>query len=211
MTGATELRTLTIPETKAVYDTIYREAFPPMELRPFASIREMTAAGEYRTLGCCEAGRARAYASLWDAGNGFTLLDYLAVPRDSRGQGGGSAMLSALKEQMGQQEILMIESEAPTGDPAADEPILRRLQFYRRCGAREAGFDAGVFGVRYRMLYLSRGKKPDGAELLRRYRALYRSRCSEALWKRAFRIPLQPGESAPAYQEWIEEVRREKA
>ena len=207
MRDGPQLNILTEAETRAVYDSLYRRAFPPMELRPYDSIREMTAAGVYRTLVLAEGGEPLCYASVWDGEGGFSLLDYLVSPPERRGRGGGGAMLRALAARLGPEDALVIESEAPTGRPEADVLIRRRLAFYRRCGARELGYDAGVFGVRYRLLYLSPAEQ-EGEVLLGRYRALYRSRTPLWLWKLAFRIPVAAGEELPSFAEWKEERKR---
>lgn len=198
------LRPLTDGELERAYNTLYKEAFPPSELKPLRAMTQTADGGRHLTLGWFDGGALLGCASLWSADGGYLLLDYLVVPKEQRGGGIGRALLGALLDDYPDGTVFMIESEAPTGDPARDGLILRRLDFYRRCGARPIGFDAAVFGVRYKLLALSRGEA-DAKKFLSRYTALYRGHFPDGLWERAFRIPLRDGDAIPVFDEWIEE------
>ena len=196
MKNMREFRELTDAELKTAYNTVYREAFPPKELKPLFVMRRMAREGSYRTLGWFEGGEAAGYASLWLAGDGYILLDYIAVPRERRGGGIGAALLEALLEQHSPGTVFMIESEAP--ETAEDGMAERRIAFYLRCGAVPLGFDSGLWGVRYKLFALSRAPI-DEAAVLARYDALYRRHIPKTVWKKAVRIPLAAGEAAPKY------------
>lgn len=191
-----EFRELNDIELKTVYNTVYREAFPPKELKPLFAMRRMAREGVYRTLGWFEDGAPIGYTSLWLAEGGYILLDYLAVPREKRGGGIGAALLEALLEQHPPGTVFMIESEAP--ETAEDGMAERRIAFYLRCGAVPLDFDSGLWGVRYRLFSLSRAPV-DKTAVLARYNALYRRHFPQKIWQKAIRIPLAAGETAPKY------------
>ena len=191
-----EFRELTDDELKTAYYTVYKEAFPPKELKPLFVIRRTTREGSYRTLGWFEDGAPVGYASLWLEEDGYILLDYIAVPREKRGAGVGAAMLEALLDYHPPGTVFMIESEAP--DTAEDGMAERRIAFYRRCGASPLGFDSGLWGVHYKLFALSRAPVDERA-VLAHYDALYRRHIPKTIWKKAVRIPLAAGEAAPGY------------
>ena len=191
-----ELRELTDSELKTAYDTVYREAFPPKELKPLFVMRRMAREGSYRTLGWFGDGEPAGYASLWLERDGYILLDYLAVPEGMRGGGIGAALLAALLDHHPPGTVFLIESEAP--ETAEDGMAERRIAFYRRCGAALLGFDSGLWGVQYKVFALSRAPV-DEAAVLAHYDALYRRHIPKPIWKKAVRIPLAAGETAPEY------------
>ena len=191
-----ELRELTDTELKTAYNTVYKEAFPPKELKPLFAMRRMAREGAYRTLGWFEGGACVGYTSLWLEEDGYILLDYLAVPKEKRGGGIGAALLEALLERYPSGTVFMIESEAP--ETAEDGMAERRIAFYRRCGAAPLGFDSGLWGVHYKLFALSRAPIDAGA-VLAHYDALYRRHIPKPIWKKAVRIPLAPGEAAPKF------------
>ena len=51
-----EFRILTPTELKTAYDTVFREAFPPQELKPLAAIEKMRELGEYEPCALFEDG-----------------------------------------------------------------------------------------------------------------------------------------------------------
>ena len=74
-----QIKELTDAQLKNAYYTVYREAFPPAELKPLSSMRRMTRDGVYRSLGLFEGGEPVAFANLWLDGD-HILIDYLCVP-----------------------------------------------------------------------------------------------------------------------------------
>lgn len=191
-----EFRELNDTELKTAYNAIYKEAFPPKELKPLFSMRRMAREGSYRTLGWFEDGEAIGYTSLWTEADGYILLDYIAVPKEKRGGGIGAALLEALLDYHPPGTVFMIESEAP--ETAEDGMAERRIAFYRRCGASPLGFDSGLWGVHYKLFALSRAPVDESA-VLAHYDALYRRHIPKTIWKKAVRIPLAAGETAPKY------------
>lgn len=196
-----EIRELDRRERCEVYRCVYREAFPPAELRPLASMEQMIAAGEYRMLGLYEDGEALAYASLWQDGR-YVLIDYLCVPKDKRSRGSGGELLRRLREVYPPESILFGESEAPTGDPEADGMILRRLAFYQRCGAVTLHYDTALFGVHYKTLAFCDGTPPE-AEIMAAHAGFYRRKLPGWIYRRVIRIPYDGG-PLPKCEKWEE-------
>ena len=189
------LRTLTGSELRRAYRELYLEAFPPNELRPLWHMTMLGAAGRYRSLGLFQGGRLCCSASLWSGGH-YVLLDYLATRPACRGEGLGAALLARLPERFPSDTVFLLEVEAP--EPGPEEALRqRRLAFYRRCGARELGYEIGLFGVRYRVLAL--GGPADRESAAASHARLYESLNSPALLS-AVRIPLPPGEPPPEYR-----------
>lgn len=198
----TELRVLDPRERRRVYETLYKTAFPPTELRPLRSIESLTAAGAYRTLGLYEGREPLAYASVFTAGR-YVLIDYLCVPEGQRNRGLGALLLKTLRESFPPGSVLFGESEAPTGDPERDGLILRRLDFYRRCGAETLSYDTWLFGVHYKTLAW-RPAEVSEEEIQAAHRDFYRMHMPRALFDRAVRIPYG-GEALPKFDHWEDE------
>lgn len=203
-----KLHPLTHDQMAAAYSSVFREAFPPEELKPLESIRAMTEGGFYRSWGLFRDGEPLAYACLWWDGN-YILIDYLCVPRQKRNGGYGSAMLSALREAFPPDTVFFGEVEAPTGDAEADEIIYRRLGFYRRSGAKMLGYDCALFGVHYKTIAWANSAVNE-AEVLRRHAGLYRRWFSPEMYARAIQIPLAPGEKPFDRKVWDERPESEE-
>jgi len=117
---------------------IYTDSFPANERHRPEVIRERLARGRYRLV----IGRDRAetlfFALLWPLeGTDFVLLDFMATKSGHRGRGFGSAflkMIAATPEMAG--KFLLMEVEDPASGGNAEQRA-RRVEFYRRQGARE--------------------------------------------------------------------------
>lgn len=201
-----ELKQLDDAALERAYDGVFREAFPPQELKPLRAIRDMLASGEYQALALCEGGRELGYVCLWVDGP-WVLVDYLCVPRSLRGGGIGAEIIARTVASFPEDTVFLGEAEAPTGKPEEDGIILRRLDFYRRCGARVLGYDTALFGVHYKTIVWSKNV-PDEAEAMERHARFYRRRFPDALYAAAVRIPLAAGESADVtggWEKWSED------
>ena len=129
---------------------LYRQAFPRAERKPFRMIRQMYRRGT-TDVWCVE--RQGAFAGLAITINSpdLILLDYLAVAKDCRGCGVGTATLKQL-QQIYQGKGLFLEIES-TLKPSRDREMrLRRKEFYVNCGFRELGTTAKLFGVDMELL-----------------------------------------------------------
>ena len=125
------LNTMTREEMKRAYEIDLKEAFPPAELKPLWAIEALREKGIYDPLRLAdEAGETLGYILLWKHEDGrYILIDYLCVPAGRRNGGIGGKLLQAAIDYYPKDTVFIGESEAPTGDPAADELILRRLGF----------------------------------------------------------------------------------
>lgn len=129
---------------------LYGRAFPVTERKPFAIIRRMHRQGRTDVWVVETAGRFAGFAATIN-GDGLILLDYLAVPEKLRGQGAGSAALSALCGRYGDRG-LFVEIESPFEEGNDRAQRLRRRAFYQRCGFTPCRTMASVFGVPMELL-----------------------------------------------------------
>lgn len=184
-----ELRTATLPELKAVYETLLRPAFPPAELKPLRAMTEMLEDGCYDPLVLAEGGEITGACFLWTGVPGWALLDYLCVSPARRGDGAGGEILRLMRNLYAGWTILA-ESESPAEAP--DTALAkRRLGFYDRSHALLAGYDTEAFGVCYKTLYWS-DRPVDDEDLMLQHRFIYESRFGAEKYAKYMRIPLNP-------------------
>ena len=81
-----ELRVMTPAELARAYETDFKEAFPPSELKPLEVMEKMRQRGAYDPLGYFdESGAVQGYIFLWKhPDNRYVLIDYLCVPAGRR-------------------------------------------------------------------------------------------------------------------------------
>lgn len=185
-----ELRTATLPELNAVYETLLRPSFPPAELKPLRAMTDMLADGCYDPLVLVDAEGIAGACFLWMGVPGWMLLDYLCVSPARRGGGTGGEILGLMRELYAGWTILA-ESESPEEAP---DPAMarRRLGFYTRNQAFLAGYDSEAFGVRYKTLYWSDGPVSD-EDLILQHRFIYESRFGSEKYAKYMRIPCPAG------------------
>ena len=199
------LKIMTPEELKKVYETDLKEAFPPAELKPLWAIEAMREKGVYDPL-CLtdEAGETLGYILLWKHADGrHILIDSLCVPAGRRNGGIGGKLLQAAIDYYPQNTVFIGESEAPTGDPAADEMILRRLGFYARNGAKTLQYDNALFGVHYKTICWAY-PMPEEAEIMRKHQEIYLQQFGQEKYDRYIQIPLLPGEKPRPLTDWTE-------
>jgi GNAT superfamily N-acetyltransferase len=173
-----EFRKLNIDEMSVIYDRYMTEAFPPAELKPMSRIRDMSEAGIYDGYGLFGDGSLRAYGYFVTCPkSGDMLLDYLAVPKNYRGQGYGTKFLFHLPEIVGDRHTLIFEIEHPdkTDDPKEKEKRLRRKHFYLENGVSATEAETKVFGVDYQILQYMPGNDLTYPEVLKAVDNLYRT------------------------------------
>ena len=200
------LKVMTPEELKIAYETDLTEAFPPSELKPLATMEQMRERGVYDPL-CLldEAGEALGYLLLWKHRDGrFLLIDYLCVPARRRNGGIGAKLLQALFVAYPPDTVFLAESEAPTGDAAADELIRRRLGFYARNGAVELGYDCALFGVHFKTIGWSGEPLPEREVTVEKHREIYLECLGQEKYDRYIQIPLHPGEKPFPVTDWPE-------
>lgn len=163
-----------------IYHSYMKEDFPPSERKPLFAIREMWRKGIYDCYELSEEGQLRGYAFYVKQKSGeqfYSLLDYLAILSQYRGQGYGSVFLRQLSSQIQDVSCSLVEVEDPS--EAQDEPErkmrLRRLAFYLENGYQETGLTARVFGVVYRVLATACRKKYRYEEFRDIFTSIYKT------------------------------------
>lgn len=194
-----ELKSPSPEELRIAYERDLSEAFPPQELKPLRNIQSMTRQGRYAPLCLYENGEVIGECFLWRGNAGWALLDYLCVTRSRRNDGLGSRLIASMLERY-PDEVIIGESEAPEHAPNP-ELAARRLEFYRRNGARMAGVDTEIFGVHYKTLYWSATPRGDD-EIRREHAALYRTSFTPEKYERYIKIPRDPTAGPPSPIAW---------
>ena len=193
--------------TEAQFDAIYTRdllaSFPLAELKPRQEMLREWRRGEYRPWCLFDGDEIVGEAFTWTHVPGFALFDYLCVTPRRRNDGLGSTLIQKLVEAE-RGNVLFGESEIPryAPDPAMAE---RRLAFYRRNGARQAGYDACEFGVPYHTLFWAERVVGDD-ELCAAHAATYRSSIPHLLFDRYIQIPWEPSMGVPKKRPWIGHV-----
>ncbi len=150
-------------------------------------------ADRYVCLGFYEAAGLRGYGffATLPAENGglHYLLDYFAILPAYRGQGLGAAFLPAMLARLPDAASVIGEAENPAcAANEADRALReRRIRFYLRCGVRDTGVTACVWGVEYRLLFFG-GRALSQDAVRRVYGAFYRSFFPPALYAQKVRI-----------------------
>lgn len=142
-----QLNRLTFPGLKSVYRRYLFWDFPAAERRPVWKMKRLWDKGLYCAWTMTEGREILSYAAAAKL-DGDILLDYLAVVKQKRGRGFGTAMLKLLMEEFSGQAVFL-EVEDPTdGDPLKR----RRLDFYLRAGMLDSGVRCRVYGVDFLIL-----------------------------------------------------------
>ena len=150
-------------------------------------------------------GSAMGYLLLWNHLDGrYHLIDYLCVPARRRNGGIGARLLRMAIDRYPASAVFLGESEAPTGDPSRDEMILRRLGFYRRCGAHTLGYDCALFGVHFKTICWAEPMPPE-EEILRKHQEIYLNKFGRERYERFIQLPLRPGEAIHPVTDWTED------
>lgn len=132
-----------------IYRT-YMEAFPVAERKPFRTIVSMYRRGK-TDVWCMERdGKFTGFASTVN-GDGLILLDYLAVTKECRGKGIGSAAMKELQRLYGGQG-LFVEIESTLEDAPNHAEREKRKRFYQMAGMKELGVWVKLFGVHMELL-----------------------------------------------------------
>lgn len=200
-----KLRSLSPAELARAYETDFREAFPPAELKPLHAMEAMRRRGFYDPLAMFDDNEeVEGYIFLWKHPDGrYILIDYLCVPAKKRGGGIGGRLLRSVIAHYPPETVFIGESEAPVGDPDRDDLITRRLGFYARNGAKPVGYDCALFGVHYKTICWA-DPIPENAEILRKHQEIYAAQFSPEKYEKYVQIPLLPGESCKEITDWEE-------
>ncbi len=200
-----EMRLPTEEQLRQIYRRDLRPSFPEAELKPLREMLAEVRRGEYRPWCLFDGEEIIGEAFVWTHVPGFALFDYLCVTPARRNGGLGSALIQKLVEAE-RGNVLFGESEIPdcAPDPALAE---RRLAFYRRNGAQQAGYDSCVFGVPYRTLFWSERPVED-EELIAAHAACYRSSLPKPIYDRFITIPWDPSMGVPRTIPWFGQEKK---
>lgn len=205
-----QYRALTSEELSFAYKKVFKEAFPPKELKPLGAMKNLINKGIYDVMGLFEDGTALGYICLWKdepLSSHFCLIDYLCVPKRLRGNGAGSKILTATIGHYPSDTVFIIETEAPKGDKQEDELINRRLQFYERNRAYIADYETALFGVHYKTAVMTGHEISDDVVMMR-HDGYYRRHLGDLIYKKFVQIPLKPGERLHPFLPWHEPGRK---
>ena len=199
-----EMKLPTEAQLSEVYQRDLKPSFPAAELKPLREMKAEMKRGEYRPWCLYDGGEIVGEAFVWTHVPGFALFDYLCVAEARRNGGLGSTLIQKLVESE-RGNVVFGESEIPdyAPDPAMAE---RRLDFYRRNGARQAGYDTCVFGVPYRTLYWAERAVSD-EEISAAHAACYRSSIPKLIYRKYIQIPWEPSMGVPKKIPWIGQDR----
>jgi GNAT superfamily N-acetyltransferase len=139
---------------------IYASSITPREQKPEEWLRAMVAAPEYRVSIAQSAGRVLGFSILFvPPGEGFTLLEYMAVTPEKRGHGFGGELFrrTALHSLAPDGARLPVVLEIDSDREASTDQALRtrRAQFYRRLGCVK------IAGLEYSMPLHGAGAPPE--------------------------------------------------
>lgn len=126
---------------------LYLTAFPAEERKPFAIIHKMHRQGRADVWRILRNGKFAGFAATVN-GSDLILLDYLAVRKNCRGNGVGSAAMGLLMAEYGDKG-LFVEIESTRCGGTEQE---KRKRFYLAAGLEDLGVSARVFGVEMDLL-----------------------------------------------------------
>ena len=146
---------------------IYASSITPREQKPEEWLRAMVAAPEYRVSVAQRDGRVLGFSILFvPPGEGFTLLEYMAVTPEKRGHGfGGELFLQTAEHSIttaGTRLPVVLEIDSDREASADRAMRTRRAGFYRRLGC------AKIAGLEYRMPLQGAGAPPEMDLMLHR-------------------------------------------
>lgn len=177
---------LELDKTKVEY--IYNEYmtvdFPPDELKPLSHMYKMMDEGVCRAFAFFEGDEMLSYFFLCEQ-DGFSLVDYLAVNPQKRGQGIGTKTLNKLKE-VAADKVILVECEDVDFSPSADEKKTRerRIAFYERAGFKLSDIRSKLFGVRYVILTFP----ADASDAENGFCKVYKKMLGEEMFNNHFEI-----------------------
>lgn len=145
--------TLESPKTPLHWAQLYKlylNAFPRSERKPFSIITRQYRKGIFDVWCVRQKGQFAGLAITVKSGQ-LVLLDYLAIKKDCRNQGIGTAVLSLLQQKYAGKD-LFLEIESVYEDAPDLALRQRRKQFYLRCGMTPMGVMICLFGVNMELL-----------------------------------------------------------
>ena len=141
-------------EDRPAYEALYKSSFPASERKELDYMLTGDKAAAYEVLAVSTPDSPVAGMVITVTHGDLTMLDYLAISPDLRGQGLGHAVLPMIrdrvKERIGGHFFLEIETPPPLcipRDPCTNaEQRVRRKAFYASAGMVETGVRAFIYG-----------------------------------------------------------------
>ena len=177
----TDIRLLPLREDdRPAYESLYESSFPASERKDLDYMLYGDKSAAYEVLVISTPARPVAGMVITVTHGDLTMLDYLAISPDLRGQGIGHAVLPLvrdhIKENGGGHFFLEIETPPPAcipRDPCGNpEQRVRRKAFYASAGMVETGVRAFIYGNDMELLAFP---EDVGAVTFERYDALLRA------------------------------------
>lgn len=166
---------------------LYEASFPKSEKKPFGFIMKKRKKGFFDVLSIQDGKGHFCGLAIMMLSGGRALLDYLAIAPGCQGGGMGSQVLQELREQYGDDKIV-VEIESTRGLVKEDlaDNRLRRKAFYLRNGMVPMDYLVDLFGVEMEVLTF-------GTDLtFGEYHRIYQGALPKVLTKMVKRIS-QPG------------------
>jgi len=126
-------------EEIAAIGRIYEEAIPPAERRATSFLAEAFGSPRYSIFVAREGGQILGFAVLF-GGQGFFLLEYMAIHREHRARGIGGDLCRCVQADVLREEgagVLLAEVEADDWDAPDLDVRRKRKRFYRRLGFKD--------------------------------------------------------------------------
>ena len=188
------VRELTLDEVRDVYGKYLTEDFPPDELRPLYMIEEAMQENRYTCYGCFDDGGVFCGYAFFasretDRGRDY-LFDYLAVVKEMRDKGVGSAFFKGLYDVMQGAASVVGEVENPDYAESEEDRAYKkwRIQFYRRNGMVVTGVTVLLYGVEYRVLEMPVNGAHTDEEIREIYSGLYQSILPPKMYEEIFEL-----------------------
>lgn len=181
-----QIKELNPDELAEVYKEHMKRDFPANELRPFKSIKKLLRQGLYECIGLYDEGELSAYACFVRSSQAdVVLLDYYAVIPGQRSRGVGGRFLNLLTERMEESGIIIeVESVGSAQNDQERRRRERRVDFYKRCGARLTNVSGRVFNVDYSVMYLPVSRELSDEAVLGGILEIYRNIAPARLLRR---------------------------
>lgn len=180
------VRSMELDELKAFYERIVRD-FSQGEYAPYPIIYQHLQAGLQKALIFCEGKTDIAYSVCTENHeNNYVLISLLAVFKDYRGQGIGSAFLKRLRLIYQDKQVLLVEVEQPeqAKTPEEGDARRRRIRFYERAGFYLLeGVDYSIWDIQMYLMALPlvASKETINREIKKSMYELYLSLMGETL------------------------------
>lgn len=130
--------------------TLYYEAFPKDEQKPFELISQKQAEGLVEILSIKNEENFCGLVLLAKSEN-LVLLDYFAIVKEFRGQKIGSEVLRILQDRFKHEKLIIeIENSNVVCDNKPER--IRRKHFYLKNGLKQVSFEVDLFGVEMEIL-----------------------------------------------------------